>query len=299
MTGKRKGNLRKSENRVLWVMTGPAILLMVIFVLIPLIMGLNLSLTNWNGYSQTYDYIGAENYMRLLTDPMFQRAVVNTLVYGIGSTLLQTVLGLSYALLLNKRFALKPVMQTVVYLPAMLSSILVGYVWCFMVEYSHGAMNDVLLLFGLEKIDWMGNGDRAVLIITAANTLNFCGKAMLIYLAGLKGIPESYYEAASIDGAGSLQSFISITLPNLLPAIMTSTILNLIGGLKLFGIIQSMSGGGPGYASHSLSTLINTMYFSYQDAGYASAIGIFTFFFIMLISITLRVYLSRKVEGDE
>ena len=150
-----------------------------------------------------------------------------------------------------------------------------------------------------EKTDWMGSGNRAVVIITIANTLNFCGKAMLIYLAGIKGIPKSYYEAASMDGANAFQTFVSITLPNLIPAIMTSTILNLIGGLKLFGIIQSMSGGGPGYASHSLSTLINTMYFSYQDAGYASAIGIFTFIFIMFISITLRIYLNRKVAGEE
>ena len=297
MTKKKK--LKKTENRVLWTMTSPALVLMVIFVLIPLLMGVNLSLTNWNGYSQEYDYIGLKNFQRLFTDPMFQRAVINTLVYGVGSTFLQTVLGLSYALLLNKKFFLKSTMQTIVYLPAMLSSILVGYVWCFMVEYSHGALNDIVLLLGGEKTDWMGSGNRAVVIITIANTLNFCGKAMLIYLAGIKGIPKSYYEAASMDGANAFQTFVSITLPNLIPAIMTSTILNLIGGLKLFGIIQSMSGGGPGYASHSLSTLINTMYFSYQDAGYASAIGIFTFIFIMFISITLRIYLNRKVAGEE
>lgn len=297
MTKKKK--LKKTENRVLWTMTSPALVLMVIFVLIPLLMGVNLSLTNWNGYSQEYDYIGLKNFQRLFTDPMFQCAVINTLVYGVGSTFLQTVLGLSYALLLNKKFFLKSTMQTIVYLPAMLSSILVGYVWCFMVEYSHGALNDIVLLLGGEKTDWMGSGNRAVVIITIANTLNFCGKAMLIYLAGIKGIPKSYYEAASMDGANAFQTFVSITLPNLIPAIMTSTILNLIGGLKLFGIIQSMSGGGPGYASHSLSTLINTMYFSYQDAGYASAIGIFTFIFIMFISITLRIYLNRKVAGEE
>lgn len=295
----RRRTQKATENRVLWTMTSPAIILMIVFVLMPLVMGLNISFTNWNGYSQSYYYIGIENYRRLVTDPMFQKAIINTVVYGMGSTLLQTILGVSYALLLNQPFALKNTMQTVVYLPAMLSSILVGYVWCFMVEYSHGAINDIALLFGLSKVDWMGNGNRAVLMITIANTLTFCGKAMLIYLAGLKGIPQSYYEAAGIDGASGFQCFRFITLPNLLPAIMTSTILNLIGGLKLFGVIQSMSGGGPGYASHSLSTLINTIYFSYQDAGYASAIGIFTFLFIMSISIVLQSYLNRKAESNE
>ena len=111
MTKKKK--LKKTENRVLWTMTSPALVLMVIFVLIPLLMGVNLSLTNWNGYSQEYDYIGLKNFQRLFTDPMFQRAVINTLVYGVGSTFLQTVLGLSYALLLNKKFFLKSTMQTI------------------------------------------------------------------------------------------------------------------------------------------------------------------------------------------
>ena len=146
-------------------MTSPALVLMVIFVLIPLLMGVNLSLTNWNGYSQEYDYIGLKNFQRLFTDPMFQRAVINTLVYGVGSTFLQTVLGLSYALLLNKKFFLKSTMQTIVYLPAMLSSILVGYVWCFMVEYSHGALNDIVLLLGggKDRLDGKrqpGSGDN-------------------------------------------------------------------------------------------------------------------------------------------
>lgn len=290
---RRKGWLN-NQNRVVWIMSAPAIVLMVFFVIIPLGMGFNISFTNWNGYSQHYNYIGFENYLRLLSDSMFHRALRNTLIYGIGSTLLQTILGVLYALLLNHTFALKNLMRTVVYIPAMLSSIIVGYVWCFMVQYSNGALNDILLLFGLEKLDWMGNGDRAVWMITLINTLNFCGKAMLIYLAGLNGIPKLYYEAASIDGANGWQAFWSITLPNLLPAITTSTILNLIGGLKLFGIIVSLTGGGPGYGSHSLSTLINTMYFSYQDAGYASAVGIFTFIFIMAISIALRVYFNNK-----
>lgn len=295
----RAGKKQTGENRVLLIMTSPAIILMIVFVAVPLFMGVNISFTNWNGYSQDYTYIGTENYRRLLTDSMFHKAVINTVIYGVGSTLFQTILGISYALLLNRPFFFKSPMQTVVYLPAMVSSILVGYVWCFMAEYSHGAINDLLFFFGGERVDWMGNGSRAVLLITIANTLNFCGKAMLIYLAGLKGVPKSYYEAASIDGANSFQNFWYITLPNLLPAITTSTILNLIGGLKLFGIIQSMSGGGPGYASHSLSTLINTMYFAYQDAGYASAIGIFTFIFIMTISIILRSYLNRKAEDSE
>ncbi len=283
-----------ANNRFILAMTLPCILMMITFVFIPLVMGLRISFTNWNGYSQNYRYIGLQNYVKLFSDKMFKQAFINTLIYGFGSTFFQTLLGIAYALLLNKSFYMKNATRSIVYLPAMIASLMVGYVWSFMVEYSHGALNDILLLLGFNKLDWMGVGTRAVWIITAINTLTFCGKAMVIYVAGLNSIPSSYYEAASMDGAGSVACFRHITLPQLIPAIMTSTILNLIGGLKLFGLIEALTGGGPGYSTHSLSTLINSMYFAYQNAGYASAIGVVTFVFIMLVNILLRSYLMKK-----
>lgn len=267
---------------------------MAAFVFYPLITGIQLSFTNWNGYSQGYSYVGLKNYLRLFGDPMFLRAFRNTIIYGFGSTIFQTVLGVSYALVMKNRFLLRNPMRTIVYLPAMLSQLLVGYVWYFMLEYNRGALNDILQVIGLDKLDWLGDGNRAVLIIMIVNTLNFCGKAMIIYSAGLDAIPSMYYEAASIDGANGWHQFWDITLPQLIPAIMTSTLLNLIGGLKMFGLVLSTTGGGPGYSSHSLSSLINTEYFAYQDAGYAASIGVITFIFIMAVSIAVRMYLSRK-----
>lgn len=283
-----------SDNQVVLVMTLPALVLMAVFVAVPLVMGVQISLTNWNGYSQGYDYIGFTNYGRLVSDPMFHRAFRNTIIYGFGSTLFQTILGVLYALLLNRAFALRGLTRTIVYLPAMIAQLLVGYVWYFMVEYNRGALNDILKLMGMAKMDWLGQGDRAVMIIMIINTLNFCGKAMIIYIAGLNSIPPMYYEAASIDGASGIQQFWNITLPQLIPAITTSTLLNLIGGLKMFGLIVSTTGGGPGYRTHSLSSLISTLYFSYQDAGYASAVGVMTFLFIMLVSVLIRWYLAKK-----
>ena len=120
---------------------------------------------------------------------------------------------------------------------------------------------------------------------------------MIVMIAGLQGIPESYDEAAAIDGAGYGQRLRHITLPLLLPAITTSVILNLIGGLKLFGIILSTPSGGPGYSSHSLSTLINYLYFQNQNAGYSAAVGMFMFLFIMVISTFVRNFFERKVAG--
>ena len=272
----------------------PALALMIFFVLFPLLQGIQISLTNWNGYSQKYSYIGIENYKRLFTDDMFYTAFKNTLIYGIGSAGIQTILGLAYALLLQKNFLGRNFTRTVIYIPVMVSSLVSGYIWYFMVQYDRGALNDILQLFGFDKIDWMANGLRAVLIITFINGINYVGKTMIIFTAGLNAIPTDYYEAAALDGAGKWTSFQYITVPQLLPAFTTNIILNLIGGLKLYGLIISLSGGGPGYASHSLQTLINHMYFSNQNAGYAAAIGVVTFIFIMFISIVVKGAIEKR-----
>ena len=272
----------------------PALALMIFFVLFPLLQGIQISLTNWNGYSQKYSYIGIENYKRLFTDDMFYTAFKNTLIYGIGSAGIQTILGLAYALLLQKNFLGRNFTRTVIYIPVMVSSLVSGYIWYFMVQYDRGALNDILQLFGFDKIDWMANGLRAVLIITFINGINYVGKTMIIFTAGLNAIPADYYEAAALDGAGKWTSFQYITVPQLLPAFTTNIILNLIGGLKLYGLIISLSGGGHGYASHSLQTLINHMYFSNQNAGYAAAIGVVTFIFIMFISIVVKGAIEKR-----
>ena len=272
----------------------PAVALMIVFVIYPLIQGVHISLTNWNGYSQTYKYVGLQNYRKLFTDVMFHTAFRNTLVYGFGSALIQTGLGLLYALLLQDQFCGRTFARTVIYIPVMVSQLIAGYIWYFMVQYDQGALNDIMLLLGAEPLDWMAQGARAVVIITLINGVQYVGKTMIIFIAGLNGIPTDYYEAASLDGAGAWQRFRYITLPQLLPALATNIILNLIGGLKLFGIVVSMTGGGPGYASHSLQTLINYTYFENQSAGYSAAIGLFTFVFIMFVSVVVRGYIEKK-----
>ena len=275
----------------------PALVLIAVFVIYPMLSGVQISFTNWNGYSPSYKYVGIKNYIRMFQDKMFYTALKNTLIYGVGSTVLQTVIGIMYALLLQKKFHGKTAARVIIYLPAMLASLIMGDISYFLVQYSNGAINDIVKLFGGEPVDWMASGSRAVWIIVLINSLQFVGKTMIVMIAGLQGIPESYDEAAAIDGASYVQRLRHITLPLLLPAITTSVILNLIGGLKLFGIILSTTSGGPGYSTHSLSTLINYLYFQNQNAGYSAAVGMFMFLFIMLISTVVRRFLEKKTEG--
>lgn len=275
----------------------PAVILLTVFVVYPLLSGVQISFTNWNGYSSTYKYIGFANYKKMFHDKMFYTALKNTVIYGVGSTTLQTVIGISYALLLQKKFPGQTLARVIIYLPAMIASLIMGYISYFLVQYNHGAINDIMIALGKEPVDWMSDGKRAVWIIVVINALQFVGKTMIVMIAGLQGIPDSYDEAASIDGAAYLQRLRYITLPLLLPAITTSVVLNLIGGLKLFGIILATTSGGPGYSSHSLSTLINYLYFQNQNAGYSASVGLFLFIVIMILGTVVRNFLEKKAEG--
>lgn len=275
----------------------PAVLLITTFVVYPLIRGFYVSFFSWNGYSQNMKFIGFDNYLKLFSDKKFGIAFGNTLLYGFGSALLQNILGISFALLLNTKFRGRTVIRTILYLPVMISGLLMGYIMIFFLQFRKGIFNDILVLFGNEPLDWLRDASRAKILITLVNSWQFAGISMIIYLAGLQNISRMYYEAAMIDGATPWQQFINITIPLLIPAISSAVVLNLIGGLKLNDIIISLTGGGPSMKTHSISTYISYMYFTSEKAGYASAVGIFLFAFISLVStFANRFFRKREVQ---
>ena len=271
----------------------PALLLLLLFVVYPFFDGLRIAFTNWNGYSQSYRYIGFMNFRRILNDVNIRVAIRNTLAYGFGSTFLQQILGLGAALLLNEAFFGRGAARTIMYLPVMISGVIMGYMWQYLTGYA-GALNDILKLFGKEPVLWLSSAGITIPLLIIINSMQYFGISMVIYLAGLQSIPGMYYEAAKIEGAGSARLFLGITLPLLYPALVTSIMINLIGGLKLFDLIRALTGGGPGYATHSLATLINVTYFGTQNAGYAAVIGLVLFVMILIITILMQNLFSKK-----
>lgn len=284
----------QKRNRQLDLFYIPALLLFLIFVIYPFGKGIYLSFTNWNGYSQNFKFVGFTNYARMFTDSNVLLAFKNTLIYGVGSTVIQNVLGILLAIFLNQKFRGRGIVRTVVYLPVMIAPLIMGYIMYFFFAYNNGAINDVLIALGMSPVDWLADGSRAIVILTLVNSLQFVGISMVIYLAGLQNISAMYYEAADIDGASSVQKFFGVTLPLLTPAITSSVTINLIGGLKLFDVISALTGGGPGYDTHSVSTLIHRLYFGGERAGYASAVGLVFFVFIMIISNVVVKNLEKK-----
>ncbi len=272
----------------------PALILFGLIVIYPFMMGVKISFTNWNGFSQDYSYVGFVNYFALIKDKNVWSSFGNTIIYGVGSTAMQQIGGLAMALILNSKFKARTFGRTMIYMPVLIAAVIMGYMWYFIFQYDGGALNDIMILLGKEPVDWLTQGTLTVWLIVAVNTLQYYGISMVIYLAGLQGIPQMYYEAAEIDGASHWYMFTHITLPLLMPAISTSVTLNLIGGLKLFDVIKALTNGGPGYSTHSLSTLVNFTYFNNQSAGYASTMGLLLFVFIVIVSLLAQGYFRSK-----
>lgn len=285
------------KNWDMYLMLLPAALLIAVFHLFPFVNGMRISLTNWDGFSPDFDFVGFANFREIGADPIFLIALKNMLIYGVACSLIQNVLGLAYALFVNQSFRLNHAVRLFVYLPSIIAGIIMGYMMYGMFQYNDGAINELLGLFGLERTDWLGSGNRAVFIIAGSFALQNIGVTMLIYLAGLQGIPHSLREAALVEGAGRWQMFRRITLPLLVPAMTTTFIIDTIGGLKMFDMIVTLTNGGPGNATYSLGFLVNHLYFWNQNAGQASAVGFVLVLIIFAVAYLLRAYFrSKEVE---
>ena len=272
----------------------PAICLILFFVVRPFCETVYVSLCKWNGYSPEKIFIGLENYKAMFSDKRLLTAFINTLIYGFVSTVLQNIIGLGAALFVNSRFKGNNLIRVVIYMPIMISSLIMGYIMYFFLTYDNGVLNDILGIFGKGAVDWLADGKKGVLFITIINTWQYAGYCMIIYLSGLQNISKTYIEAAEIDGAGSFARFRYITLPMLIPAITSAVMIDLIGGLKMFEGIISLTNGGPNYSTHSMMTYLNSQYFLAEKAGYASAIGITTFVMIMVVALYSNHYLEKK-----
>ncbi|UUT34277.1 carbohydrate ABC transporter permease [Microbacterium elymi] len=191
----------------------PALAVFAVFTVYPLVNGIAISLTKWDGYSPTRTFVGLDNYLHMLADPLVGTALRNTFVYGFGSTILQQVIGLALAVALDRALRGRNLARAIVYLPVLVSPVVMGTMYYLLFSYSYGGLNDIVVALGGQRVAWLSTAPSAITIIVLVNSLQFVGISMVIYLAGLQSIPVTYYEASRIDGAGPWQQFTSITVP--------------------------------------------------------------------------------------
>ncbi|NRG43068.1 sugar ABC transporter permease [Rathayibacter sp. VKM Ac-2835] len=253
----------------------PAVLLYALVTLLPNISGIVLSFTDWNGASGVPAFVGLENYQSVLADDNSVRAIINTFVITIVATLAQNVIGLLLALGLNTQVKSKYVLRLVFFLPVVLTPIVAGYLWKYLLT-PQGTLNTMLGDLGLDSLqqDWLGNPNLVLYAVCATIVWQGAGYSMVIYLAGLQAVSADTLEAAAIDGAGPFRRTWSITIPLINGSIVVNLLLCVLGNLKQFDTVFSMTGGGPSGASETMATIVYKTAFLYLQYPNALAQGV-------------------------
>lgn len=275
----------------------PVLIIVILFVYLPLLVGFGYSLTDWDGYSNSMNFIGFSNYLSVFKDPNFIKSLVNTLIYTFFIVLIQQPLALLLAARLNSVKKGAGMIRMGLLLPVMVSYIAFGTMYSLMFSYTGGTINDILGIFGVAPIVWLGGRWSSIAIIIIMSSFQWVGMSTLIYFSGMQQISGELYESADLDGMSSFQKFKYITIPLLQPAFLVNVLLNVIGSFKIYDQIIVLTNGGPGYETQSLSSYIDKTYFANQMAGYASAIGIITFLLIVILTLILyKQFMKREVD---
>ncbi|MDN4523877.1 carbohydrate ABC transporter permease [Fictibacillus fluitans] len=282
----------RSQRIFSYTFLAPALLLFAAFTIYPVISSLILSFQKSNGGVSTF--IGFANYTRLFHDDIFWKALTNTFIIFIIQVPLMIILALILANLLNHQLLkLKGFFRVSFFLPAVTSLVAYSILFSIMLQ-EDGIINNVLGMIGIGPVGWLSTPFWAKTSIILAMTWRWTGYNMVIFLAALQNVPNEIYEAASIDGAGKVRQFFSITIPSLKPVILFAGILSTIGTLQLFDEPYNLTKGGPADSTMSLGLYIYQNGFKYFDFGYASAIA-----YVVVVLVAILTFIQFKVTGDE
>jgi multiple sugar transport system permease protein len=275
-----------------YVFIAPVILGFLIFMLIPILHALINSFTSASLLRET-EFVGLNNYIKLLTtDKNFGLTIKNTVVFSIGLVPLNLILAIAMASLLYEKIPGMSFFRTAFFTPVMVSVVAWSIIWKFILGTEAGLINLLLRSFGIKGPAWLFDKNLAMLVVIVVTVLKGVGMNMVIFLAALHGIPETYYEAALLDGVTRSRRFLYITLPLLAPTVFMLLIITLIGAFKAFGQIYTLTGGGPANATKVIAYYIWEQAFMQYEFGYASAVAFVLF--IILITLTLVQWGVRR-----
>jgi ABC-type sugar transport system permease subunit len=272
-----------------------ALVLYLMFLIVPVLLSLKTSFTNQNILFPTSSFVGLANYRAALHDTQLRASIEFTLALAIAVTIVANAVGLCFATLLNRTSLSYRVLRTLAFLPQVISGIIAGFVWSWMLSPT-GLVNHILTGTGLvsQPVNWLGTPQLAQLSAGIVVSWVLSGFTAVVYLAALQNIPRELYEASSIDGASSRQQFRMITFRMVAPATTISVVICLITVLKLYDIITALTGGGPAYATRSIAMYIISVGFSNDAFGYASAIAMVLLVLTAIIALSVTTVLRRR-----
>ncbi|RRD46936.1 carbohydrate ABC transporter permease [Tessaracoccus sp. OH4464_COT-324] len=296
---------RKPGKRLDWrkgaevvAFTLPALTLLALFIAWPIMKAVEFSFYRWKGFGPLVDFVGLQNYVSVLTNDVFTSSVGHNFFIVFVSIALQLPLGLAIALLLNQKIRGQGVLRTIVFVPYVVAEVIAGVVWYQLLQPKYGVFDSLMSSIGLQgpPQGWLGTQDYALWTVMIVLTWKYLGLAIILFLAGLQGVPDEVLEASAIDGASWWQTQRHITIPMLGPTLKTWVFLSMVGSLQLFDMVWILTKGGPANATTTMATfLINegTKRSNYGIAGAASVI-------LFIIALTCSVFYQRFVmRSDE
>ena len=285
------GRKRRSPTRpspLLWLFVLPALLLYVVFFVGPTLFALQYSITDWDGISPSFGYVGTANYTELFTDDtIFRRALGNNLRFVLVVVVLQTVLSLLFAMLLVRNTRGSILLRALFFFPTILSSVSVAFVWSFVYDPNGGLLQEIGVPGPAQG--WLGSEDTALYALAVTQVWFHTGQMLVVFVAGLQAIPAELYEAAELEGASGWQSFRHVTWPLVAPATAIVLAYTTIQSFKAFDLVFAMTQGGPNYSTEILATLIyNTAFVNFRF-GYAAAESV-----VFMVLVGLVAWLQRR-----
>lgn len=297
-----RGRRLVRDDSLFWIVLFllPFLVLYIGFTLWPLVATVAYSFFDWDGIRPLNQFVGLDNYLKIVSDPLFWTSFRNTLVFAVANTVVKLPLTLLAAVLLTRRWLwFKRVFRTVFFVPIIVPVAVSGLVFTYLLNPSNGALDSFLVGSGLLKqpLDLLGHGNTALWTIVLVSVWQIFGQYMIYWMAALQNVPEELYEAADIDGANEWKKLLYITLPVIRPVAVIITLLALVNALHVFGLVVTLTGGGPGRATYVVSYFIYTEAFRETPFkyGYASAaaliFAVLAFFFV-----TGQGLLARRAE---
>ena len=268
-----------------WWWTVPALVLTGTVIYMATASGAFYAFTNWTGIGP-YNFVGVSNFVKVFQTPQLLGALVNTVLLAVGFVVFTNLIGLGFALALNRTLKTRYLLRTLIFLPVVLSPVAVSFIWKFIFAYN-GPLNQILGDVGLGSLrhDWLAVPKLALGCVLVVMVWQSIGFVSVVYLAGLATVPAELEEAAAIDGAGMWRRFRRITLPLIQPSLAIATTLTLIQGLRVFDQVMALTGGGPDNATQTLATEIYQQTFTYQEFGLGAAMALLLTVFILVFTI--------------
>lgn len=295
----KKRKLRAGElGKYFVIFILPALIIYLLFSIIPFLYTIYYSFTDYTDMNPiNLHFVGLKNYIKVLQTPVMLAAIKNSVIYAILLTGFQTLLGLPLAFVLNQKLKSRNLLRAVFFFPAVFSSLIIGYLWNFIMSSSDfGLINNILHQLGQGTLNFF-TSKNALYSVILTQIWQWTGWAMVIFLANLQSISPDLYEAAEIDGANGLKKFIYVTLPLMCPSVKIVIVTGLIGGMKVFDIIYSMTSGGPGDATQTVMTVMMKKGISEGFYSTGSAFGVCFFIIVLAISAIVTKLMGKWSEA--